>query len=68
MLRWVVLVSKLETKLGLGVQHLLEDRPDLLDRHLFPLDELAFVVLIDGCLDGDVRELAWKQDRRLQPG
>ena len=68
MLRWVVLVSKLETKLGLGVQHLLEDRPDLLDRHLFPLDELAFVVLIDGCLDGDVRELGWKEDRRLEPG
>ena len=68
MLRWVVLVSKLETKLGLGVQHLLEDRPDLLDRHLFPLDELAFVILIDRCLDGDVRKLGWKEYRRLQPG
>ena len=51
MLRWVVLVSKLETKLGLGLQHLLEDRPDLLDRQFFTLDELSFVVLIDGCLD-----------------
>lgn len=68
MLRWVVLVSKLETKLGLGVEHLLQNRSNLIDRELLTLDELSFVVLIDGCLDGDVRELGWKQYRRLQPG
>lgn len=49
-------------------QHLLQDRPNLLNRQLFPLDELLFVVLVGCGLHRDVRKLGWKQDRRLQPG
>ena len=68
MLRWVVLVSKLETKLGLGVEHLLQNRSNLIDRELLTLDELSFVVLIDCGFYTDVGKLGWKEDRRLEPG
>ena len=52
----------------LTLQHLSQQTANLIDGQLLPADVLLLVFLVLRSFDRDVRKLAGKQDRGLEPG